>query len=654
MLRRFGRDTALRVPCCGHQRTGPRATRRQPYLSMPPTFPLPRPAKRLSDYLRLMRLMLGETRNQVHATRAELEGQLSRLGAQLAQLDTLATRQTDGVSQLVSHVAQLEAQGERAAAARTSQHEQLVQILRFVHDRGQWHRERLRELRDDPAYEPPYSKPAPLVSVVIPTYDNYQLLRERAIPSVLAQTHQNFEIVVVGDGAPDGARTAVEGFNDPRITFFNLGYRGPYPVDAKTRWLVAGVPPYNEAVRRAKGLWIAPLDDDDAFHPDHLERLLNLARAERLELTYGRLTCHLADGAVTTLGRFPPEHGQFGVQSSLYHSGLARIFELELADAALGLPYDWAVCLRMMEAGVRIGMLDEVTVDYYPSESWTPRSGSDGPEPTVPPPSTDAPSRPEWEYVPEGWDRSRRPGEASALGWNAGDVARAYRDKWPQFLAAVEGPWPLGVGHEVPIGEPLGRHDAVAQSAILAYAYALARAAGGSEQLSVLDWGGALGHYQVLGRRLLPAVFLDYHCRELPAVCAAGRTVLPDATFHDSDDCLERRYDLVVASSSLQYEEDWQALLRRLAHASRGWMFLTRVPLAQHGGSFVVLQRANAYGYATEYLGWVLDRDELLDAALDAGLELEREFVLAPGWLIPGAPDEVSHAGFLFRVTRPA
>ncbi len=136
-----------------------------------------------------MRLMLGETRNQVYGTRAALEGQLSRLEAQLAQKDTLAGRHTHGVSELVSHVAQLAAQGERAASGRTSQHEQLVEILRFVHGRGQWHRERLRQLRDDPAYEPPYSDPEPLVSVVIPTYDNHQLLRERAIPSVLAQTH---------------------------------------------------------------------------------------------------------------------------------------------------------------------------------------------------------------------------------------------------------------------------------------------------------------------------------------------------------------------------------------------------------------------------------------------------------------------------------
>ncbi len=201
---------------------------------------------------------------------------------------------------------------------------------------------------------------------------------------------------------------------------------------------------------------------------------------------------------------------------------------------------------------------------------------------------------------------------------------------------------------------PISRYDVVAQNTVLAYAYALARAAQGSEELSLLDWGGALGHYQVLGRRLLPEVRLDYHCRELPAVCAAGRAVVPEATFHDSDECLERRYDLVVASSSLQYEEDWRALLHKLAGASRGWLFLTRVAIARQGRSFVVLQRAHAYGYATEYIGWVLGRDELLAAALGAGLELEREFVLQPGWLIAGAPDEISHAGFLFRAPRQA
>jgi glycosyltransferase involved in cell wall biosynthesis len=238
-------------------------------------------------------------------------------------------------------------------------------------------------LRSSAEYERAYVHPQPLISVVIPTYDNYTLLRERSIPSILAQSYQNFEIVVVGDAAPEDTRQVVDGFDDPRISFHNLPYRGPYPEDPETRWLVSGVPAYNEAVRRAGGLWIAPLDDDDAFHPEHLERLLKRARDERLELVYSRLAVHFGSGRRDTLGRFPPELGEFGVQSALYHSELGSIFEYELADAAFGLASDWALCLRMMEAGVLIGMLNEVTVDYYPSRSWTPRWEGDryGPDP---------------------------------------------------------------------------------------------------------------------------------------------------------------------------------------------------------------------------------------------------------------------------------
>jgi putative methyltransferase (TIGR04325 family) len=153
----------------------------------------------------------------------------------------------------------------------------------------------------------------------------------------------------------------------------------------------------------------------------------------------------------------------------------------------------------------------------------------------------------------------------------------------------------------------------------------------------------------VLAKRLVPDLELDYHCQELPAVSAQGRDVLPDVTFHDTDDCFERRYDLVIASNSLQYEEDWQALLRRLASASGRFTFLTRVPVAREHPSFVALQRAYRYGYATEYVGWVFNRDELLGAAADSGLQLEREFLLFPELRVEGAPEMPTDAGFLFR-----
>jgi putative methyltransferase (TIGR04325 family) len=363
----------------------------------------------------------------------------------------------------------------------------------------------------------------------------------------------------------------------------------------------------------------------------------------------------LPDGTEYTIGRFPPDLEAFGVQAALYHAGLAGIFELELADAALGLPYDWAMCLRMMEADVRIGMVEEETGDYFPSTRWTPRWQENplepiGAGPENPPEPDEA--LPEWEYVPEGFARTRVAGDQAAIGWAAEEVARAYREKWPRFLEALEGPGPLGVYHEVPAGGPIGRHDVVAQNSVLAFALALARATNGSEPLSILDLGGALGHYYAIARRLFPELELDYHCRELPAICAQGREVSPDVTFHDTDDCFERSYDLVMASGSLQYAEDWRELVRRLADASARWTFFTRVPLVGQHPSFVVLQRAHAYGYATEYVGWVFNRAELLGAAGEAGLELERELVITGEVPIHGAPEAFTHDAFLFRANR--
>jgi hypothetical protein len=357
----------------------------------------------LREHLREIRRLAGETREAVSAARAENGAQLDALGARVAYLEQLATNQAESGLQLASRL-------EELCSDQQMGHEQVVRMLRFVNERGQWRRRELRRLRADASYLEPFTAEEPLVSVVIPTYDNYALLCDRSVPSVLAQSYQNFEVVVVGDGAPEEARVIVEAFNDPRITFSNLPYRGPYPDDPHTRWLVSGVPAYNEAVRCAGGRWIAPLDDDDAFRPHHLERLLERAQGDRLELIYGRMSVHFANGSEATIGCFPPERGQFGVQAALYHVGLREIFQYELADAAFELPSDWALCLRMMEAGVRIGMFDDVTVDYYPSKSWTPRSEGDCYGSGTEPASTSAENGsgaagphqpPEWEYVPE-------------------------------------------------------------------------------------------------------------------------------------------------------------------------------------------------------------------------------------------------------------
>jgi putative methyltransferase (TIGR04325 family) len=266
--------------------------------------------------------------------------------------------------------------------------------------------------------------------------------------------------------------------------------------------------------------------------------------------------------------------------------------------------------------------------------------------PTPPAPAEPAQPQagpPEFEYLPEGWHRE-------AAGWDGGTVAEAYLAKWPEWVAALEDAGPLGVYHEARAGESLGRDDTAAHNMLVSFAYVLARAGHGRERVSVLDWGGGLGHYAVLARAVLPEVELDWHCREVPSVARAGAAANPDVTFHTDDGCLEASYDLVLASSSLQYEPDWAKLLRRLARATAGFLLVTRLPIALEAPSFVVLQRADAYGYDTEYCGWVLSRSEVLDEASRAGLELVRELLLDAWLSAAGAPeDPIGHRGFLFR-----
>ncbi len=227
----------------------------------------------------------------------------------------------------------------------------------------------LATARSAPEYMEPFSDPAPLVSICIPTYTHHELLLERAIPSALAQDHPDIEVVVVGDAAPPETAEGIARLNDPRVHYENLAIRGPYPEDPRRRWYVAGTGPLNRSMALARGAWIAILNDDDALRPDHVSTLLAAARGARAEVAYGRLEQHAPDGGSELLGSFPPVNHAFGWQLALQHRAM-RLFEYELAAALFDEPGDWHRCRRMLRAGVRFQMIDDVVCDYYPSFLW--------------------------------------------------------------------------------------------------------------------------------------------------------------------------------------------------------------------------------------------------------------------------------------------
>lgn len=96
----------------------------------------------------------------------------------------------------------------------------------------------------------------PRVSVIIPTFNRSGYLRQ-AIASVLAQTYADFEIVVVDDGSTDDTATVVASFADPRIVYLRQDNAGRSAAR-------------NFGMERARGAYLAFLDDDDLFLPQKL------------------------------------------------------------------------------------------------------------------------------------------------------------------------------------------------------------------------------------------------------------------------------------------------------------------------------------------------------------------------------------------------
>jgi Glycosyl transferase family 2 len=260
-----------------------------------------------------------------------------------------------------------------ATAARGLLEHRVQPMLRAIVAEESDNRRRLYALRASPDYEAAYLDPSPMVSITVATRSRPELLVRRALPSLLAQTHANLEVLVVGDAASHDVAEAVAALGDARVRYANLSQRITSRADPGTHWLVGSTMARNEAARSASGRWLLHFDDDDHLRPDSIASLLELAREQHAEVAYGGFETHEPDGGVERSLAFPPQPGLFGWQGALLHAGL-RFFERELVAAHLGVAGDMYLLERMLRAGVRFAMLDSLVWDYYPSSIWEPSS----------------------------------------------------------------------------------------------------------------------------------------------------------------------------------------------------------------------------------------------------------------------------------------
>lgn len=154
---------------------------------------------------------------------------------------------------------------------------------------------------------------APSFTVLIPTHDHADTLWY-AIGSVLAQTRQDFEIFIVGDGVPERTREIVATLRarDQRIRFFD-NPKGERHGEAHR----------HAALREASGRFVCYQADDDLWFPDHLERMASmleghdLAHTMQIELNPdGRATTWMFDARLPgAIDRMRRSESGFGLAS---------------------------------------------------------------------------------------------------------------------------------------------------------------------------------------------------------------------------------------------------------------------------------------------------------------------------------------------------
>jgi hypothetical protein len=134
----------------------------------------------------------------------------------------------------------------------------------------------------------------PVVSVITATYNRSNVLRF-AVESVRRQTLSDWEMWIVGDACTDDTADVIREIGDPRVQFFNL------PQNCGDQ---SG--PNNEAVLRARGCYLAYLNHDDLWFPDHLETAVRTLNETGADLVWP-LIVKMDTQGVFTSGDLNPE-----------------------------------------------------------------------------------------------------------------------------------------------------------------------------------------------------------------------------------------------------------------------------------------------------------------------------------------------------------
>lgn len=161
-----------------------------------------------------------------------------------------------------------------------------------------------------------------LVSVIMPSYNTAEFIKE-TIESVLHQTYQNFEIIIVDDCSTDNTDEVVSSIKDERIKYLKNEKNSGAAISR------------NRALREAKGEWIAFLDSDDVWLPEKLEKQISFMKKNGYKFSYTAYE----------------EMNENSLETGVWVSGPGKITKVGMYN------YCWPGCLTVMYSAENIGLV---------------------------------------------------------------------------------------------------------------------------------------------------------------------------------------------------------------------------------------------------------------------------------------------------------
>lgn len=215
----------------------------------------------------------------------------------------------------------------------------------------------------------------PLVSVVIPVFNEKAEMITNAINSILQQTYANIEIHIFDDSTKDETKAAVDSFrSDPRVGIHRFVER------------VGFIKSLNLGLEVSTGKYIARMDGDDFSHPDRFEKEVAYLESHPDVMVIGGQMNIMDENGQITSARFYPTGGLKFFFFSCVRNPMAHptiMMRREIVDRGyrydetLKMSEDLDFWLRLMNDGYRIANIPDTVLNYRVMGNFLEKRSSD-------------------------------------------------------------------------------------------------------------------------------------------------------------------------------------------------------------------------------------------------------------------------------------